>query len=111
AEDSTRWWWPSPRNYWPSQIPKSETIESFERLFFALGYQACDDSTSESGFQKIALYAGGGNVPTHAARQLVSGRWTSKLGREIDIEHDLIDLEGPAYGRVVRIFKKAIAIG
>jgi hypothetical protein len=35
--------------------------------------------------------------PTHAARQLPSGRWTSKLVLREDIEHDLHALSGEAY--------------
>lgn len=34
-------------------------------------------------------------------------RWTSKLGELEDIEHDLTDLEGAAYGKVVLLMKRA----
>jgi hypothetical protein len=44
--------------------------------------------------------------PTHAARQLDNGRWTSKLGELEDIEHSLRDLEGAAYGTVVQVMKR-----
>jgi hypothetical protein len=49
------------------------------------------------GEEKICLYAKNGK-PTHAARQLSNGRWTSKLGPDEDVEHDLSDLEGRRYG-------------
>ena len=46
--------------------------------------------------------------PKHAARQLPSGRWTSKLGFLEDIEHALHDLEGTEYGAVVLVMKRPI---
>ena len=46
------------------------------------------DESLEPGFEKVALYALGG-VPKHAARQLSSGRWSSKLGDLEDVEHTL----------------------
>jgi hypothetical protein len=57
----------------------------------------------------IALFADKNDFPLHAARQLPSGRWTSKLGELEDIEHGLRDLEGDAYGTVVLIMKRPIA--
>jgi hypothetical protein len=61
----------------------------------------------ESGFEKIALFASDG-VPKHAARQLESGRWTSKLGTREDIEHALHDLEGAIYGSVALVMKRPL---
>ena len=63
----------------------------------------------EPGFEKIALFATDQAVPLHAARQLASGRWTSKLGEREDIEHALRDLEGEIYGTVVLIMKRPVA--
>ena len=48
-------------------------------------------------------------IPTHAARQLRSGRWTSKLGQAEDIEHELRALEGAIHGAVVLILKRQVA--
>ena len=45
-------------------------------------------------------------VPTHAARQMPSGRWTSKLGFREDIEHDLHAVSGDLYGTVVLLLKR-----
>jgi hypothetical protein len=40
-------------------------------------------------------------IPTHAALQLESGDWTSKLGDFEDISHSTIEaVSGPVYGRV-----------
>ncbi len=65
-----------------------------------------DDEQLEPGYQKIALFARAG-VPKHAARQLPSGRWISKLWIE-DIEHALHDLTGMAYGTVVLVMKRPV---
>ena len=46
-----------------------------------------EDGPLQDGYEKIAIYALDGE-PTHAARQLDTGRWTSKLGKHEDIEHD-----------------------
>ena len=67
-------------------------------LFLAAGYELCGDGNLEDGYEKIAIYAKDGE-PTHAARQLGDGRWTSKLGKYEDIEHDSLDaLNGEGFG-------------
>lgn len=58
------------------------------------------------GFQKVAFFVGANGVPTHAARQLPSGLWTSKLGEWEDIEHTLHALEGDIYGTVALLLKR-----
>ncbi|TAF36353.1 MAG: hypothetical protein EAZ69_10585 [Oscillatoriales cyanobacterium] len=47
-------------------------------------------------------------IPTHAARQLANGKWTSKLGWLEDIEHELDGLTGDRYGVVGQILKRAV---
>lgn len=43
----------------------------------------------------------------HAARQLSSGAWTSKLGKDVDIEHDTPDdVAGGLYGEVVQLMRR-----
>jgi hypothetical protein len=61
----------------------------------------------EEGFDKVAIFANKDRV-THMARQLRSGRWTSKLGPLEDVEHDLHAVESKTYGRVVKILKRTI---
>jgi hypothetical protein len=51
----------------------------------------------------------GGGSPTHAARMVRDGRWISKLGASEDIEHNLSDLEGECYGRVVVCLERPFA--
>ncbi len=110
ASDNVRWWWPvgHSRFFWPPGVAREETPAAFEAAFATLGYIRCDSPTREPGFEKVALFADANGVSTHAARQLVSGRWTSKLGELDDIEHDLRDLEGDIYGIVVSVVKRPI---
>ena len=77
-----------------------ETIEAFVDAFWTLGYVPCEDGRHEPGYEKVALYAFDG-TPTHAARQLTDGRWSSKLGRSVDIAHTPDALDGPVYGAIV----------
>jgi hypothetical protein len=73
-----------------------------------LGYLVCDQDQLETGYEKIALFALA-DLPKHAARQLPSGRWTSKLGPMEDIEHALLDLAGIVYGSVVLVLKRPVS--
>jgi hypothetical protein len=77
-----------------------------------IGYIECEDGSLEPGFEKIAIYAvqetGGGLTPTHAAKQLADGRWTSKLGPYEDIEHTLLEnVNCPTYGAAVAYLKRS----
>ena len=110
AEDATRWWWPDAFGlyYWPDQAPRTETLDAFTAVFRVLGYEICEDSRPERGFEKVAIYVDGRGRPTHASRQLDNENWTSKLGQEVDIEHDGLN-EFPAacaYGVVARIVRR-----
>lgn len=108
AGDTTRWWWPDPgADYWPLGAPAELAIDAFVRAFETLGYVPASDAELEPGYEKIALFARA-DVPTHAARQLRNGRWTSKLGRLEDIEHDLHALAGDLYGDVALVLKRPV---
>ena len=106
SEDDKRFWWPIPPYYWPSEAPLEVTLAAFEAAYAVLGYTKCSDGALKRRFEKIAIYADFHGTPTHAARQLPNGRWTSKLGRDIDIEHTLEALEGDQYGSVARFMKR-----
>jgi hypothetical protein len=113
AADVRRWWWPDPPPddegyHWPAGVANEETLSAFVAAFATLGYTPCDGDVLEVGQERIALYATANGIPTHAARQLPDGRWTSKLGRWEDIEHRLPDLEGESYGAVVQIMNRPI---
>src|SRR5690242_1847029 len=76
-----RWWWPGMRfAFWPSDLPHEETLEVFKKLFEKLGYAQCEDLNLEAEFEKVAIFFKDGKV-THAARQLATGKWASKLGQ------------------------------
>lgn len=113
AEDDETWWWPDVQEqfYWPPDVPREETLEAFQKAYNNIGYEICQDDALETGFQKIAIYVTLSKVPTHVARQLPDGKWTSKLGSLEDIEHNnLQSLAGqPGYGEVACIMKKLIA--
>ncbi|HEY7159091.1 MAG TPA: hypothetical protein VH575_34425 [Gemmataceae bacterium] len=109
AEDTEHWW--QPGEYWlPQDWPEEDAgLAALVQAFLALGYTDCSmDARLESGFMKVALY-GSGLFYTHAARQLSNGKWTSKLGEDMDIEHSTPDdVAGGIYGEVVEIMKRPI---
>jgi hypothetical protein len=103
------WWWPleDPQEaHWPAGVPRVRTLEAFQAAFATLGYAVCTGEELEAGYERVAIFADALGIATHATRQLTTGRWTSKLGRGEDIEHDLRDLEGDHYGTVVLIMKR-----
>jgi hypothetical protein len=106
-----QWWWPigriDPDDYWPPGVPEEETISAFVQAFHTLGYGEAPNDELREGIEKVALYARN-DKPTHAARQLGSGLWTSKLGNAVDIEHTLAGLVGDKYGQVVKILQRVI---
>jgi hypothetical protein len=102
-------WWPGsvPEGHWPEDLPPDETVENFVAAFGGRGYQLCAGAHHEWRYQKIAIYANRRGIPTHAARQTLTGTWISKLGRNIDIRHTSLDLlEGGIYGHVVQVMKR-----
>ena len=112
AGDSSRWWWPSPFYYWPAEAPREASLESFKAVFALMGYEECLTAEPEPGFEKVAVYADRNGSPTHAARQLEQGSWSSKLGRSQDVEHSTLNcLEGPAYGAVSVILRRPRTAG
>jgi hypothetical protein len=107
-EDNTKWYWPDFRSYWPANIPHEVTLNAFQLLFEDKGYEVCIDDSFEDGFQKIVIYADVNNKPTHAARQLPDGYWTSKLGFWYDISHTIQSMDNGKYGTVAVIMKKRL---
>jgi len=105
AGDLTRWW--QPGVFWPVQASPGEFgIDVLVGAFLALGYERCADGGLEPGFEKVALYADG-QFYTHAARQVPTGKRTSKLGKSEDIEHDTADdVSGGVYGSLFGFMKR-----
>ena len=85
-------------------------MAAFQTALASLGYVPCESKDLEPGFAKVALFTDVEGKPKHAARQLDTGRWTSKLGEREDIEHELHDLEGTVYGSVVLVMKQPVAL-
>lgn len=113
-------WWPVPEGTqgvdWPEDAPREETLDAFIAAYRTKDFEPSedDDSSLESGIEKIALFVDADGTPSHAAKQLPSGSWTSKLGDWEDIEHKtLTNMEGeqsgePGYGRVAKILKRRL---
>ncbi len=112
ANDAENWWWPDDDSYWPAGAPRTHTLEAFIVAYQSLGYGICDNSDSERGFEKIAIYEDS-DGPQHAARQLADGTWSSKLGPWEDITHaTLTSLECTTYGNAATFMKRpAIGVG
>ncbi|GIL23792.1 MAG: hypothetical protein BroJett042_23050 [Bacteroidota bacterium] len=103
-----KWFWPDVAGtyFWPSDIPRTETLDSFIKLFEIIGYKVCDNGDLEKDYQKIAIYADGNGKPTHAARQLRNGFWTSKLGQSFDVTHTIHSMSDGLYGNVAAFMKR-----
>lgn len=111
-EEDDRWWSPiSDEYYWLEGAPKEWTLDTVIQTLEMLGYELCNNPYPEPEFQKIAIYTLSDGEPTHIARQLPSGRWTSKLGDWEDIEHELEGIAGEKYGFVRQILKRRIQVG
>ena len=106
AGDDSKWWDWQPGAYWPEFAPRSPQADALVQVFAGLGYSICDNAELESGYEKVAVYAINGRWE-HAARQLDSGQWTSKLGEFEDITHPSPDgLTGELYGEVYCVMRR-----
>ena len=100
-----RFWWPG--HFWPKGAPKKVTRASFISAFESIGYDVCGGPELENGFEKVMIYECNGE-PTHAARLLADGRWTSKLGSSHDIAHTIDSLNGAIYGTPALFMRRPI---
>lgn len=93
AGDDEKWWWTIDAEmagndvFWFDNIPSQAKLENFILAFGKLDYRLCGNIEVGKGFEKVAVYVSTkadsynpARTPTHMARQLLSGRWTSKLG-------------------------------
>ncbi len=111
AGDVESWWYPGPNYTWPSEAERIGTMGAFVRAFESLGYRACADGTVEGGYEKVAIHADEAGTPTHAARQLRDGSWTSKLGALQLVQYDDVSLLTPLYGRVTAFMRRPLRSG
>ena len=105
AGEQEFWWWPG--RFWPKDVPPAETRLAFIKAFKTKGYEVCEGPELEEGYEKICLYEKLGR-PKHAARQLPDGTWTSKLGMENDISHELEGLRGNRYGKPALFMRRPL---
>lgn len=135
AEDvHHKFWWPSTgssRGHWPWCVSRSVDVPCFISAFRCLGYFRSANSRLEFGYDKVALFAIHASrtkkpipaklsqfadwIPTHMARQLRDGNWTSKCGWNEDITHYTLDalesyIRSDAYGCPVLYMKRPIPI-
>ena len=108
------WWWPSrhaPDTVWNPAVEYEVTVSAFVALFQCEGFELCEHAELEPGFIKIAIYVKE-RIPTHVARQLPDGQWTSKMGPGLCLTHrTLQSLEGDlyvGYGRVEVVMKRKV---
>lgn len=109
AGDDSRWWEPDAFGlyHWPNGVPRQYTLEAYAEAFSQLGFEACESPDLERGWERVALFANADRVPTHAARQLSDGTWTSKLGKLDDIKHpELNHVSGATYGTPALILRR-----
>jgi hypothetical protein len=97
--------------YWPPGIEREWSKAAIRKIFELYGY--IEESLFphlEEGYEKVAMYANDDGIPTHFSRQLRDGKWTSKLGELIDVQHEDLDcLAGSeGYGKVILILKKQV---
>jgi hypothetical protein len=110
ANDTSTWWQPTEGYYWVPGIKRELNLNGFIEAFSKMGYISCGlNSDYEEGYEKVAIYCKPSiDEPTHMARQLHTGKWTSKLGGDVDIEHDNLGaLENGDYGTVKMILKRS----
>lgn len=95
--------------YWPAEA-RSTAFEDAVTAFEAIGFSSVAVARPRPDRQTIALYAVDGHV-THAARLLENGRWTSKLGPDIDIEHTTLEaLGGGSYGEPAAMLERSLDV-
>jgi hypothetical protein len=106
--ETSRWWQPGTLYFWPVECDEDDhTIQSLIAACIALGFQLCESDELEVGFEKIAIYSTIPDEYTHAARQSEYGKWTSKLGMDVLIEHDTVDaVTGGVYGQLFGFMKR-----
>lgn len=112
--DDTRWWEPVPGYYWPPGYDLFDyTVDTLAAIFTANErYDDCQlDASCEPSTEKVAIYAVDPEVWEHGSRQLPSGVWTSKIGQNVEIEHNTLEalydgLPGSQYGTVARTMKR-----
>jgi hypothetical protein len=106
---------PTPRcagYYWFPGVPRKWDEPTIKKVFENHNYRVATNYELEPGYEKVVFYRNEAGIPTHFARQLQNGKWTSKIGNLNDIEHDNLDLIAvPRYGKPGLVMKREIRRG
>jgi hypothetical protein len=98
---------------WPIKPGKEPSVADFDVLFGKHGYRRVKGLNFDlkTGTQKIVLYGkrkGQTWEPTHVARQLFDGSWSSKLGNLPLVRHlEPSDLDGGVYGVPIAVYVRS----
>lgn len=108
--DKRFWPKPHPLHYWPPNVNRGsgDDLAGLINLFELQGYARCNNGSYEAGVEKIAIYTLASGRPTHAARQIASGKWASKLGEWFDIEHSTNAVSGGDYGEMTVFMSRRV---
>ena len=96
--------------YWFPGLPRKWDVPTIRLLFEKHGYVIADNYDLEAGFEKVVFFTDDAGIPQHFARQLPSGKWTSKMGDLNDIEHDSLNsIANSIYGSPGLVLKRNVA--
>ena len=105
--DTTQWWWPAGKGYWPRKDSKDTVDELASLLISDYGFRECGDKQSngglEQGIRKVAIFVDKTGSPQHISYQPdytsnPSRTWKSKIGYNVNMEHTLESICGKLYG-------------
>jgi hypothetical protein len=103
---------------WPARPGKTATVADFDDLYGRYGYRRVKGLNFDlhPNYHKLVLYAKRGKngnwEPTHGARQLSDGSWSSKLGQLPLIRHlEPDDLDGNSYGVPIAVYVRPRKLG
>lgn len=104
--NDTKWTWKEVDSVYGDKDGIVE-VSDFDAFYLHFGFTPAADCSFEIGKHKVALF-GTPDGPTHAARQAIglSGWWESEEGREKKSLHQLNELEGGAYGNVIKCYER-----
>src|SRR5258708_6860805 len=59
--------------YWPPGVTRENSVSSWIDVMRMHGFESCDDSEQEPGWEKVAIYVDASGEPGHIARQCAEG--------------------------------------
>jgi|GEM_PF-2761995 len=111
------WVWNEVDEYYGNN-DKVPDVEDFDSYYSYGGYTVSANCQIETGKHKIALYgeqisSNGTIQPTHGASQSEfqgagGGWWESKEGEQKKVLHQLEDIGGERYGKVIKCYEKVL---